>query len=222
MVNCENLSKSVKILQAQSEPSSSDLMSLWIHQSVSIVSCETMLFCSSSDSLLTLCCGSFSASWHMVSLCFPCSVCGSGLSFGKNVFSLVCQAIVQLLCSLFPGILLWIPVCQPFGWPLMNFLHLLTLLDHFHDLEVALLLPLAVILFQYIYLTLLSLRISLLTGVMGLAPMCLVEFLPPSFLPPFFLLLQCLYLLKANTCISQGQLVGMFTVLRSHSVAPTL
>ena len=47
----------------------------------------------------------------------------------------------------------------------MSFPHLLTLLDHFYDLEVALLPPLAVVLFQYVYLTLLSLCISLLTGI---------------------------------------------------------
>ena len=69
---------------AQSESSGSDLMSLWIHWSVSIISCETMLFCLSSESLLTLYCGSLSASLCMVSLCFPCSVHGSGLSFGQE------------------------------------------------------------------------------------------------------------------------------------------
>ena len=48
---------------------------------ISIVSCETILFHSSSESLLKLYCGSFSASLHMVSLCFPFSMCDSGLSF---------------------------------------------------------------------------------------------------------------------------------------------
>ena len=69
----------------------------------------------------------------------------------------------------------------------MNFLHLPTLPDHLRDLEVALLPPLVVVLFQYDCSTLLSLHISLVTGITGLAPVCSVEFPPPVFLP-----LQCL------------------------------
>ena len=60
----------------------------------------------------------------------------------------------------------------------MNFLHLQFLLDHLHDLEVALLLPLIGMLSQHVCLTLLSLHVFLVTGVAGLAPMCSVEFLP--------------------------------------------
>ena len=62
--------------------------------------------------------------------------------------------------------------------PLVDLLHLWNLLDHFHDLEVALLPPLVVILFQYGCLTLLSLHFSLLTGVMVLAPMCVRYHIP--------------------------------------------
>ena len=75
-----------------------------------------------------------------------------------------------------------IPVCQLFSWLPMSFPHLPIPLDHFCDLEVALLPPLIVVLLQYAYLTLLSLHVSPLTGVTGLALMCLVEFIPPSFL----------------------------------------
>ena len=60
----------------------------------------------------------------------------------------------------------------------MNFLHLWFLLDHLCDLEVALLPPLIDVLSQHICLTLLSLHVSLVTGITGLAPMCSVEFLP--------------------------------------------
>ena len=67
-----------------SEPYSSVLTSLWIHLSVSIVSSEAILFHSSSDSLLTSLGGSISASLHIVSLCFPCSVHSSGLSFQQE------------------------------------------------------------------------------------------------------------------------------------------
>ena len=45
--------------------------------------------------------------------------------------------------------------------------------------EVAVLPPLIGILLQYICLTLFLFHVSPLTGIMGLAPMCLVEFLPP-------------------------------------------
>ena len=51
----------------------------------------------------------------------------------------------------------------------MNLLHLQFLLDHLHDLEVALLPPLVDVLSQHIYLTLLSLHVSLVTGIAGLA-----------------------------------------------------
>ena len=74
--------------------------------------------------------------------------------------------------------------------------------DHLHDLEVALLPPLIAMLSQHVYLTLLSLHVSLVTGIAGLAPMCLVEFLPlivglvpmysVEFPPLSFLPLQCL------------------------------
>ena len=84
----------------------------------------------------------------------------------------------------------------------MNFLCLQFLLDHLCDLEVALLPPLIDMLSQHICLTLLSLHVSLVTGIMGLAPMCLVEFLPlvaglvpmysVEFPPLSSLLLQCL------------------------------
>ena len=59
-----------------------------------------------------------------------------------------------------------------------NSLHLQYFLDHLHNIEVALLLPLVDVLFQHIYLTLLSLHVSLVTGIAGLAPVCSVEFLP--------------------------------------------
>ena len=57
------------------------LLSDYHNKSVSIISCKTMLFCLSSDSLLTACCGSLSASLCMVSLHFSCYICSSGLSF---------------------------------------------------------------------------------------------------------------------------------------------
>ena len=66
--------------------SSSDLMSLWMHLSISIVSCETILFHSSSDSLLTHLGRGMSASLCMVFLCFSCSVFGSGLLFQQVCF----------------------------------------------------------------------------------------------------------------------------------------
>ena len=69
----------------------------------------------------------------------------------------------------------------------MNFLCLPTLLDHFCDLGVTLLSLLAAVLFQYGCLALLSLQISLLTGVMALVPVYLVEFLPLLSLPLQFL-----------------------------------
>ena len=69
---------------AHSEPSSSVQTIFWIHLSVSIVSSKTLLFRSSSDSLLAFLGGSVSASLHMLSLCFPCSVHGSGLSFQQE------------------------------------------------------------------------------------------------------------------------------------------
>ena len=71
---------------AWSEPSSSDLMSLWMHLSASIISCKTVLFHSSSDSLLTYLSGGMSASLHMVFLCFSCSVFCSGLFFWQVCF----------------------------------------------------------------------------------------------------------------------------------------
>ena len=84
----------------------------------------------------------------------------------------------------------------------MNSLHLWYFLNHLCDLEVALLPPLIDMLSQHVCLTLLSLHVSLVTGIMGLAPICLVEFLPlvmglvPMYLvefPPLSsLLLQCL------------------------------
>ena len=79
----------------------------------------------------------------------------------------------------FLGILLCIPVCQPFGWLQPNLPRVWVHLDHFCDLEVAVLPPLIDVLLQYICSTLLLFRISPLTGVTGLAPVCLVEFLPP-------------------------------------------
>ena len=60
------------------------VQSLWIHLSVSIISSEAILFHSSSESLLRSLSGSVSASWCMVSLHFPCSVHGSGLSFQQE------------------------------------------------------------------------------------------------------------------------------------------
>ena len=67
-----------------SEPSGSVPTSFWIHLSVSVISNETLLFCSSSDSLLTFLGGSIPASLHMVSLHFPCSMHSSGLSFQQE------------------------------------------------------------------------------------------------------------------------------------------
>ena len=52
--------------------------------SVSIVSSKTLLFRSSSDSPLMFLGGSISASLRRASLCFPCSVHGSGLSFQRE------------------------------------------------------------------------------------------------------------------------------------------
>ena len=68
----------------RSEPFCSVLRSFWVHLSVSIVSNESLLFCLLSDSLLTFLGGSISASLHMVPLCFPCSMCGSDLSFQRE------------------------------------------------------------------------------------------------------------------------------------------
>ena len=69
---------------ARSDPSGSVLTNFWIHLSVSIVSNETLLFCSSSGSLLMCFHWSISASLRKFSLCFPCSMCGSGLSFQRE------------------------------------------------------------------------------------------------------------------------------------------
>ena len=81
-----NIGRCPQFCWACSEPSSSVLTSFWIHLSVSIVSSKAILFCSSSDSLLTFLGGCVSASLHMVPLHFPCSMCGSGLSFQQECF----------------------------------------------------------------------------------------------------------------------------------------
>ena len=101
-----------------------------------------------------------------------------------------------------------IPVCQPLGWLQPNLPCIQVHLDHFHDLEVAVLLPLVDVLLQYVCSTLLSFCVSPLTGVMGLAPMCLVEFLPP-----LSLLLQ--FLMSQTFCVSGAFSVGFPTVLAS-------
>ena len=80
-----------------------------------------------------------------------------------------------MLGPLFLRVLLWIPFCQPFGWLQLNLLCIWVCLDHFHDLEVAVLPPLIDVLLQYVCSTLLSFHISPLTGVVGLAPVCLVD-----------------------------------------------
>ena len=67
-----------------SELSGSVLTSFWIHWAVSIVSSKTLLSHLLSDSLLMFLGGSISASLHRASLCFPCSVHGSGLSFWQE------------------------------------------------------------------------------------------------------------------------------------------
>ena len=59
----------------------SDLPGLWMHLSVSIISCKTILFWLSSDYLLTCLSGGMSASLHMIFLCYSCSMFGSGLFF---------------------------------------------------------------------------------------------------------------------------------------------
>ena len=64
----------------------------------------------------------------------------------------------------------------------INFLHCLILLDHFHNLEVAHLLPLVVIPFQYVSLTFLSAHVSPLIDVLWFVPLCSVDFHHSPFL----------------------------------------
>ena len=123
--------------------------------------------------------GSISASLHVVSLHFPCSMHGSGLSFWRECL------LADLLsnCSISWFIASW----KSFMNSIWSALWLTSdelssssnSSDHFHDLGVASSSPLFAILLQYSYSTLLSSHVSLLTGITGLAPMYLVEFLPP-------------------------------------------
>ena len=148
-----------------------------MHFSVSIVSCQTVLFHSHHQTLCWL---------FLVAACLPPCVWFSytfpvlcqfqAFFFGKSAFSLVCWEIVQLLYSLSFGILWWIPAHQSFNWLLMDLIHHWILLDHFHDLEVVHSPPLVRVLSQYFYLTLQLVHVSLLTVVLEFAPQYLVEF----------------------------------------------